>query len=374
MIMRWILLSLLVYIPSAFALDYPYISRSARGLLMGDAFTAINDDAYTLFYNPASLARHKNDFTLHPLPFMASVTNILDDIDKYEDFPDDPVGAADLMMDQSAHAGYGLAPGFKLFNFGVNFIYNESIDLLLRNRTHPMLDMDIRSDRGVVFGAGIPIGPGRLNAKTKNGMQTSIGVSAKYLQRTGVKDTIALTGPTAMGTLGQKDVEGIRKSLGEVKGTGWGFDAGVEHIIRSGPTQIIVGLAALDITGTEFKVDGDNPNKLEVAKNRDQINLGLAFGQDFKVFHYNLSSDIRGLNEQMDFGKRVRLGAEFGIPGLSVMGGMNSGYYSYGATLDMVFMKVTAGFYDIELGSKYKQVKSKRALIYISLFDFSFDA
>jgi hypothetical protein len=56
------------------------------------------------------------------------------------------------------------------------------------------------------------------------------------------------------------------------------------------------------------------------------------------------------------------------------MGGVNSGYYSYGATVDLNFIKLTTGFYDVELGSKYKQIKSKRFVIYMSLFDFSFDA
>jgi hypothetical protein len=76
----------------------------------------------------------------------------------------------------------------------------------------------------------------------------------------------------------------------------------------------------------------------------------------------------------MDFGKRLRFGAQVGIPGLKLMGGINSGYYSYGATVDLALMKLTAGFYDVELGSKYKQTKSKRFVIYLSLFDFSFDA
>jgi hypothetical protein len=76
----------------------------------------------------------------------------------------------------------------------------------------------------------------------------------------------------------------------------------------------------------------------------------------------------------MDFGRRARFGAQVGIPGVTLMGGLNSGYYSYGAQLDLAFMKLTAGFYDVELGSNYKQTKSRRFILYLSLFDFSFDA
>lgn len=371
--MKWWPLALTFLASTAFAFDTPYTMRSPRGLLMGDAFTAVNDDEFTLFYNPAALARHKSDFTMTPVNPQFHGTNVLNDMDRFKDFPDEPVGASKVLMDYPAHASGGIAPGFKLFNIGVTFLANESYDVLLRNRSHPMLDLDLRSDRGVMMGIGIPIGPGRLSRKNSQGSQTSLGISAKYLERTGVRDTLALAGPTVVDSLGQDELEKVLKTLGRVKGVGYGFDAGLEHVTRRGNSQFVASLAALDITGTNFK-EQSHPDNLQVADIRDQINFGLAAGQDFKIFHYILSADVRALNEEMDFGKRLRFGAEIGVPGLSVMAGMNSGYYSYGASLDMAFMKVTAGFYDMELGSKYKQIKSRRFVLYLSLFDFSFDA
>ncbi|HXH74918.1 MAG TPA: hypothetical protein VNJ08_08135 [Bacteriovoracaceae bacterium] len=372
--MKWLLLLLFSLTPlESFALDYPYVMRSPRGLLMGDAFTAVNDDDYTLFYNPASLARHKSDLSLYLFNGSLMGTNVLSDLDKFDDIPEEPVGMADLLLDYPVHASAGVAPGFKLFNFGITFIANESYDLLLRNRAHPMLDVDIRSDKGVIFGVGIPIGPNRINKKSKSGMQTSFGLGAKFIERTGVSDSLALVGPTVLDSLGKDDMGDLVNSLGRVKGTGWGFDAGLEHVVRTGNSQFIVGLSALDITGTDFKVE-NNPYDLKVASNRDQVNLGFAAGQDLKLFDFIFSADIRALNEEMDFGKRLRFGAQVGLPILKLMAGVNSGYYSYGATLDLFFMKVTGGFYDLEIGSNYGQTKSKRFVIYLSLFDFSFDA
>ncbi len=367
------LIIVVFFASNAWAFDNPYLMRSPKGLLMGDAFTAVNDDSYTLFYNPASLARHKHDLTLHPFNGTLTGTYVLDDMDRFEDFPDEPVAASDVLMNYPVHASAGVAPGFKLFNFGVNFIANESFDALLRNKTHPMLDLDMRSDRGVIFGVGIPLGPNRLNKKSLSGSQTSIGISTKYIERTGLADSLALTGTRVPDALGQDELEDVLKSLGRVKGIGWGFDAGLEHVLKEGSTQLVFGLSALDITGTQFEVP-ENEDDLAVANNRDQVNLGIAAGQDHKLFHFILSADVRALNEEMDFGKRLRLGAEVGIPGIKVMGGFNSGYYSYGAMLDLVLFKLMGGLYDVEIGSKYKQIKSERFILYLSLFDFSFDA
>lgn len=371
--MKYLLLGLLILPSLAVAFDSPYTLRSPEGMLMGDAFTAVNDDAFTLFYNPASLARHKSDFTLNPFNPQFNGTNILHDMDRFKDFPDEPVGASKVLMDYPVHASAGIAPGFKLFNVGVSFLASDSYDLLLRNPSHPMLDLDLHSDKGMMIGIGLPIGPNRISKKSNSGSQTSFGFAGKYIERTGLKDTLALTGPTVLESIDRDELSKIINSLGRVKGIGYGFDAGFEHIYRQGPTQVVVGLSALDITGTQFQ-EQKNPDNLQVADIKNQVNFGLAAGQNFGIFHYILSTDIRGLNQEMDTGKRIRMGFQAGVPGLKFMAGMNSGYYSYGATVDLAFVKVTAGMYDVELGSKYKQIKSERFVIYLSLFDFSFDA
>lgn len=369
------LLILLIFLLATpcWAIDYPYLLRSPRALLMGDAFTAVNDDEFTLFYNPASMGRHRKDLTLYPFNPTVSATNIVTDLKRFDNFPDTPTGAADVLMNYPVHAGANIAPGFKLFNVGVSFLANEQIDAVLKNKTHPMLDVDLRQDKGVMVGFAIPLSRTRLSKNSFSGSQTSLGIGAKYVERRGISDAYALTGTTVMDTLGQDNVRDILRSLGTVRGIAWGFDAGVEHIVRSGASQFVLGLAALDIGDTNFKVP-KTVDKRKVADIRSQFNLGMSFGQDYKVFHYILSTDIRALNEEQDFMQRVRVGAEVGFGMLSLMAGMNSGYYSYGASVNLGFIKVTAGFYDLEIGTSYKQTKSRQGLLYLSLFDFSFDA
>lgn len=340
---------------------------------MGDAFTAVNDDSFSQFYNPATLGRNKTDFKLYPFNPQINATNVFDDLKRFKNFPNEPVGASKVLMDYPINASAGIAPGFQIFNVGVTFLASESNDMLLRNQAHPMLDIDIHADKGLLLGIGIPVGSGRISKKTTQGSQTSIGLGAKYIERTGIRDTISFTGPTTLECLNQKKVESNADCLGKTKGIGWGFDAGIEHVIKNGNSQLVFGLAALDITDTQFE-EIQNKDNLQVADIRNQINFGMAAGQNTKLFHYILSADIRALNEEMDFTKRLRLGAELGIPGISVMGGINSGYYSYGAMLDIGILKASAGLYDVEIGSKSRQIKSRRFVLYLSLFDFSFDA
>ncbi len=371
--MRWAFGILMAAAFSAHAYQAPHGIRSPHGLLMGDAWTAVSNDEFTLFYNPAALGRHQRDFSIAPLNPTITGTNVLDDLDRYEDLPDTPVGMADLMMNEPLHAAVGVAPGFKLFNFGFSFIASESADMLMRNRIHPMLDVDYRSDRGFVTGVALPLGPGRLGRKVTSGHQTSLGLAAKYIKRRGVADTFSLTGADLDILLQDGEAGEIAERLGVVEGDAWGFDAGFEHVIRSGPHQFVVGLAALDITTTEFEVEPNDDDKT-VAPNRDQVNLGMAWMVRTSMFKSTFSMDIRELNREQDFLQRFRAGIELGVPFLSVLGGWNAGYYSYGAALDLGLMKVSAGFYGVEAGGGYRRLESERFVIYLSLFDFSFDA
>lgn len=370
-----ILFSIIIFLIQSqiYAFDYPYTMRSPEGLVMGDAYTAVNADEFTLFYNPASLGRHKKDFTFYPFNPQFNGTNIFNDVQRFKEFQNGEIKASEVLMDYPIHASAGIAPGFKLFNVGVSFFASENYDLLLRNNSHPMLDMDIHSDKGILIGTGIPIGKSRVNRQSQSGSQTSLGLSFKYIERKGFRETIALLSPEVAQALSSDGIEDLLDSFDRVKGVGYGFDAGIEHVVRKGSSQFILGLSALDIGGIEFREES-HPDRIQVSDIRDQLNLGIAVGQDFKFVHYILSADARGLNEETDFGKRIRLGAQIGIPGFNFMGGINSGYYSIGASVDLIFMKLTAGLYGLELGTNYQQTKSSRFVVYLSLFDFSFDA
>jgi hypothetical protein len=110
---------------NVFALEDINLARSPRALLMGDAYTAIADDEFTLFYNPAILARHSG-FTFTPLNINIGVTNALADMDRFEgDIPTDPSGMASQFMDYPIYLGAGWTPGFKFGQFGLSAFVSD---------------------------------------------------------------------------------------------------------------------------------------------------------------------------------------------------------------------------------------------------------
>ena len=97
-----IILTLFIFCQDLLAKEFRYLARSPRALLMGDAYTAVADDEYTLFYNPAALGRHKGVHisTINPkieLPdvFSKNLGRMKFSMDgKYKDWPKEPVGTS----------------------------------------------------------------------------------------------------------------------------------------------------------------------------------------------------------------------------------------------------------------------------------------
>jgi len=217
---------------SAHAYIAPAGIRSPKGLLMGDAWTAVANDDFTLFYNPAALGRHQRDFTFYPFNPAIGGTNVLGDTDRFNDLPDTPEGISDVMMNYPVHIATNIVPGFKLFNFGFSFIASEQADLLLRNKIAPTLDVDYRSDRGFVTGLAIPLGSGRVSGKSVSGQQTTLGFGAKYIKRRGIYNSFALTGTDILDAINDSaEIDDILNRLGMVQGSSWGFDGAFEHVV-----------------------------------------------------------------------------------------------------------------------------------------------
>ncbi len=355
-----------------------YLMRSPQALLMGDAFTARADDEYTLFYNPAGLGRTKG-VSLTPLNPDLGLTNALTELDRFQNFPTTAAGISDRLMGFPVYLHAAGAPNVKMGGFGLSLFANSSTSLILRNSVHPVLDMNYYYDRGFVMGYAYSWGTAGKKKKKKDaaptsGVRTSVGASIKQFKRSALVREFNLFGTSMLNTLADSSnnsVAKIKNALGYSEGTGWGADLGLEHSITNGNSELSFGLSAQDIGDIYFKrLQGTG-----VIPNQEMsLNAGVTWRQDFKIFDYSLSVDAHPLNHYLPLGRRLHVGAEFGIPLVRAYTGWSQGYLSYGLSFDIFIFKMMAGFYNVELGNEFKEEKGSRALLYISLFDFSFDA
>lgn len=361
---------------NSYAQEVRYLLRSPKALLMGDAYTSLADDDYTLFYNPAALAR-SSAFEIRLLNPTIGISNLLDDMDRFDNFPADAVGINDRIQGIPIHTQVGVAPGLKMGGFlGFNFIANNSTTMMLKNAVHPELDIDYRYDRGFVVGGAYTIGmPPALRGKGADkgfGSTTSFGFSLKYITREGIDNSFDLFGTKLLSDIasGVGDIDTLKESLGYSKGSSTGFDLGFLHSIQSGGTELNFAASILDIGGMSFEKESGTAN---IPDQDMMVNIGTSLVQSFGPFDATFALDLHPLNAAIPFGRKVHLGMKLGIPLIDVMAGWNAGYLNYGVGLNLWPIRILAGFYNVEIGADFKQEQAKRAVIYFSLFETSFN-
>ena len=86
-----------------------------------------------------------------------------------------------------------------------------------------------------------------------------------------------------------------------------------------------------------------------------------------------LGADYRyALNEDISDGRKLHLGMEMSLPLLDVRAGLNQGYFSYGAGINLGVFRIDAAQYGVEIGEKLGQQEARRTSVLIS-FDFGFE-
>lgn len=370
--MKKLLLLTFVTSFSAIALVDRPLGESPRALLMGDAYTSIADDEYTLHYNPAIMARHKA-FSFFPLNPRIAGTNILKEPDRFEDTGSTTAEFAEVAMDFPVHIGVDWAPGFKMGRFGASAISYLDTNFNLQNPVTPVLDVDYRNDKGFIMGYAHPLSGSFTTGS--GGEHLALGVSLKYIKREAIYGSYNLTGITLLDAVSAGEAEEILNALGRINGSGWGADIGLDYAKGSGNQTFTMGLMLRDVYTLMHTEKNDND--LEVQTQPMKVNFGTSWqGALSGGFNFTVSADIKHLETQdVEFARRLHLGLEIGLShALSLMAGVNAlDNYSYGVKLNTGLIKAYAGFYGKETGEKIGQQESNRFLVYFSLLHFTFD-
>ncbi len=377
--MKYLFLLFINLFSALHAQEVNYLARSPRALLMGDAFTAIADDEFTLFYNPAALGRNKGvSFTL--LDPSMGFTDALSEADRFQNFPSSAPLIANRIMDFPIYVQAGAFPTLKMGQFGFTLFANNKYSLVLRNATNPELDINYKYDRGFILGFAHNIGSGAFSSRVKKSSKTStsagnrlsLGMAIKHINRQGLEGQFDLFGTTLLNKInsGSTDISALKDALGYSKGAAWGYDLGAEYTVSSGRSAFTSAISILDAFDTHYsKTEGT----AKVPKQEMIVNSGVAFKQDFGIFDYTLSADMHPITGPTDLGRKFHFGSEFSIPLITLNAGLSEGYVSYGASIKLWPIKITAGFYGVEVGSHYREQEARRFILYLSLFDFSID-
>jgi hypothetical protein len=347
--------------------SYDY-TRSTQGVLMGGAYSTLADDAYSVFYNPAILARHSG-FSFYPInPSFSVINPLATDVDEGA-FDGDISDVATGIMGTPIHAGYSFAPGFKMGRFGFSALVNQRTNFTLRNQASPLLDIDYVYDRGFVLGYGHPIS-GSYSEKS-GGEQLSYGNSLKYIDREELRGNYNIFSPALYDAFETGEIADILSTLGVVESSGWGIDTGIDYIKRTAATEMSLGLSIIDTLTKLNAKDSD--------KTPSETNMKVHVSGAWKMMIANgiglvLSAELRDIAKAGSYAKKYRIGSEFKLtPVISLYAGLNSGQYSYGFGLNGGLFKLQAGIYSVDTGVEYGEEISSRGIIYLSLLDFKFD-
>jgi hypothetical protein len=326
---------------SAFAGLERELYRGVEPLAMGNAYVAIADDEHAIFYNPAGVAGYDN-MRLHylALQFTGSEDSIKlsDTLKDLKDFSGSDINQ---FMGKNIYAEANGSAALTVPHFGIAAIYDAQAALYARNQSFPKIEYAYQRTSGVQAAFGFSTQQGRKRGYGKRNSdfmsEWRFGVAAKYLVRRGGYRILTPVELAAM------DSEQIKTLVGG-KGDGYGVDAGIQRFHRVTPASTFHFGAAYSNIGDVAFGGGADAVKSGLA-------AGIGWSQNLGLGVATLVYDLRQITADADWRKKHHLGLRFSFPLLvDLYAGMNQTYFTYGASVDIWLLKVSAASYCEEMG------------------------
>lgn len=335
--------------------NYPHLYRGMRSLGMGGAYTAVGGNTEAVFYNPA---------TLNEMGFQLDLLNPLIEVDQnaldlYSDIQD----AMDLSTDtdrtnalldiaeantgKPLHVRAALFPSVAYKNFVIGFLGQGQLDARLHNQSSNIVEMQSAVDYGPVAGASFSLPVTGLR----------FGIAGKYISRTSVNEGFSVNELAA---------ENFDTGDYQTDNSDMSFDVGLLYelpVLKDLKPK--VALSVLDIGDLDFKEGGKIPQR---------VNVGASITAKLPLLaEVIIAADYEDITKEFDQDnstwKRVHLGGEFGLLDrhLLLRAGLNQGYPTYGAEVNLWILKAAYTFYSEEMGAYAGQDKDDRHLVQVSL-------
>ncbi len=315
----------------------------SRATGMGNAFIALADDATSVFYNPAALAKNKT-FHLHVLDGQLLVDG-MDTLSRIHQAVFD--GKTDGFINPNKQSlGLGLKPTLITPYFGLS-VYNQGFGLFeLNSLQGTNVDVFAYNDIGVALAFGIPLSD-----------YFSFGFGIRAVQRSSIElnkavgDLLAELGMDSS-TINSDPWTALQKYTGV--GYGFPMNAGVlltlPQVTKSSPLIRFAGTVE-NLGGTSFqKVSGTSaPSHLEASYHFGTL-LQYLLNKESVL---NITADLRNQFQGILFLKTLHLGSEFRHKYFGLRAGLSEGYATYGLSLEFPpHTKLHFSSYAKELGEK----------------------
>ncbi|MEK6628970.1 MAG: hypothetical protein AABY53_10110 [Bdellovibrionota bacterium] len=322
-----------------------------RCLAMGGTCASHVRGSSVLFFNPAALARVEGfDITIAQVGAGASKD--------FYDLSSQFQGSTFTLADVNKLYGKTLASevtgrsAFVTPNFGFGLFSNSYVNMQFSDPTFPTFNMSLINDYGYIFGGSFSMGS-----------NSSFGATVRHIKRQGgVKDI-------NISTLAGLSVSGLIDNNFNSHGVGHAIDIAamttLNHSLK--PTLSLVwhdvGVTTYNLTtGTTSPPD-----------QYDNLIFGASVQQEVGIMSFTHAFEYKFIRTLgFDLSKKIHLGTELSVGLFDLRAGVNQGYVTYGAAVDLWLFEVDAAVYATEQGTYGGQDRNDRYSVSLT-FSMDFD-
>ena len=366
--------------------EIPFVPVSPVVTAQGGAFISTAQGYQSFFFNPAGYSRGGIEFTLADVSawVYARPDTLLSTAQSAMAGSFSPTDILGFMSSQVTGGGIGAgaSAGIGLTGSGLGLGLIVVVDSLLSGPSLLGLSGDITGTVGFIGGLSVPIDLGIVRIHVGGDIRPMIRIHAP------LTNTMALAMLSAISSGG--DIVASLNSGSAFYGVGIGLDLGT--IVELGPFSF--GISIRDLAGTRFQyssatfgtiVDTFNSTmKLPTGATVTSpeyvipmnIGMGVGFHPDLGGFKYildpSLGIDIQDLvgmfQGTRSFWTTLHAGAELKLLTLfAFRGGVNQGYFTLGAGLDLFFLELNMALFTRELGAHVGDRASSGATLNVAL-------
>lgn len=326
-----------------------------RCLAMGGTCMSHVHGAQALFLNPAALARVEGfDFIIGQVQAGVSkdAQSVAEQMTGTQSQSSFSLNDVQSLYGKNVEAEVTARSGFVMPYFGVGaYSYNYLLESF-GNPTYPTFNINYLSDYGYIIGGAVSMGP-----------MTSLGVAVRGAKRWGGQEDV-----NVLSLVGANNKNLIDQTFPN-HGTGTALDLSFLTTLQTDlkPTFTLVWQ---DVGTTRYQMYS---GQQDPPRQSDNLIFGTSIEHDFLLGHWTHAFEYKFMRTTgEDLTKKLHLGTEVSYGLIDLQAGLNQGYLTYGAGVDLWFLELQAAVYATELGTYGGQTRSDRYQVSLT-FSLDFD-